>query len=65
MRYQLLIGERPNGEPAEFLNGHESSVLGSVGDRYYYDATVDSEMALAWLAVVTDGSVRAPSWSDQ
>jgi maltokinase len=56
-RYQLLIGERPNGERAEFLNGHESSVLGSVGDRYYYDATVDSEMALAWLAVISDGSL--------
>ena len=27
-RYQLLIGERPAGEPAEFLNGHEPAVLG-------------------------------------
>ncbi len=59
VRYQLLIGERPNGEPAEFLNGHEPSVLGSVGDRYYYDATVDSEMALAWLRVMAEGSVMA------
>ncbi|MDQ6616175.1 MAG: phosphotransferase [Actinomycetota bacterium] len=59
IRYQLLIGERPNGEPAEFLNGHEPSVLGSVGDRYYYDATVDPVLALAWLNVITDGSVTA------
>jgi len=58
-RYQLLIGARPNGERAEFLNGHEPSVLGSVGDRYYYDATVDSEMSLAWLQVITESAVAA------
>jgi len=58
-RYQLLIGERPNGERAEFLNGHEPLVLGSVGDRYYYDATVDPELMLAWLSVVTDGAGKA------
>jgi maltokinase len=58
-RYQVLIGERPNGEHAEFLKGHEPSVLGSVGDRYYYDAVVDPELALAWLRVVTDGSLSA------
>ncbi len=58
-RYQLLIGERPNGEHAEFLNGHELSVLGSVADRYYYDATVDPELALMWLRVITDGNVTA------
>jgi maltokinase len=57
--YQLLIGERRNGEVAEFLKGHEQSVLGSVDDRYYYDATVDPELALAWLAVVGDGAVGA------
>lgn len=58
-RYQLLIGERPNGEHAEFLKGHHPSVLGSVGERYYYDATVDSNLILAWLAVVTAGEVAA------
>ena len=57
--YQLLIGERPNGEPAEFLKGHHPSVLGSVGERYYYDATVDSELTLAWLSVITSGEVVA------
>ncbi|MDQ1358260.1 MAG: maltokinase [Acidimicrobiaceae bacterium] len=59
VRYQLLIGERPNGEHAEFLKGHEPSVLGSVDDRYYYDAVVDPELTLAWLRVVTDGSLSA------
>ncbi len=58
-RYQLLIGARPNGEPAEFLKGHEPSVLGSAGDCYYYDATVDPELALAWLCVVTDAALSA------
>ena len=52
-RYQLLIGERPNGEIADFLKGHDACVLGSAGDRYYYDATVDPELSLAWLSVVT------------
>jgi maltokinase len=57
VRYQLLIGERPNGEHAEFLKGHDASVLGSVGDRYYYDATVDPELAVAWLSVISDGAL--------
>jgi maltokinase len=52
-RYQLLVGERQGGEPAEFLNGHEPSVFGSAGDAYYYDATLDPELARALLAVVT------------
>jgi maltokinase len=59
VRYQLLIGERRNGEPADFLKGHERAVLGSVGDRYYYDATVDPELSLAWLEAVTGASVTA------
>jgi maltokinase len=58
-RYQLLIGERPNGEHAQFLNGHELAVLGSVGDCYYYDATVDPELALAWFGVITEGAEKA------
>ncbi|MDP9072920.1 MAG: phosphotransferase, partial [Actinomycetota bacterium] len=59
VRYQLMLGERPNGELAEFLHGHETAVLGSVGDRYYYDATVDSELALALLGVITSGAETA------
>ncbi|MBO0728639.1 MAG: phosphotransferase [Acidimicrobiaceae bacterium] len=51
--YQLLIGERPVGELAEFLTGQESAVLGTAGSRYYYDATVDPELSLRLLGVVT------------
>jgi maltokinase len=55
-RYQLLIGQRPSGEPAEFLNAHLDAVLGATDDAYYYDATLDPEMALALLGIVTEGS---------
>jgi maltokinase len=58
-RYQILIGERPNGEPADFLKGHEAAVLGPAGDWYYYDAALDPELALALLEVVTDGTEHA------
>ncbi len=54
--YQLLLGQRPDGEPAEFLNGHEGAVLGRAGSSYYYDATLDAELAHALLSVVTEGS---------
>jgi maltokinase len=57
--YQLLIAERPNGEPAEFLNGHEGAVLGSTHGAYYYDATLDSELARALLGVVSGGTEQA------
>ena len=55
-RYQLTIGERPLGEVADFLKGHEPAVLGAAGPAYYYDATLDPELAHALLAVVTDGT---------
>jgi maltokinase len=55
-RYQLVLGERPNGELAPFLQGRDAAVLGSVGDRYYYDATVDPELALALLGALTGGA---------
>ena len=54
-RYQVLIGERPGDQPADFLNGHEGAVLGIVGRSYYYDATLDPDLALALLAVVSGG----------
>ncbi len=53
--YQLLLGERPAGEPAEFLHGHESAVLGSAGASYFYDATLDPEMAKALLLAASGG----------
>jgi maltokinase len=58
-RYQLVIGERPNGEPAEFLNGHEAGVLGGTDRSYYYDGVFDPELALALLCVVTDDAETA------
>ncbi len=58
-RYQLLIGERPDGEQAAFLNGHPEAVLGSLASHYYYDATLDPELALALLAVVSGGAETA------
>lgn len=56
VRYQLLIGDRPGGQPADFLNGHEGAVLGSAGDRYYYDATLDPELSLPLLGMISGGA---------
>jgi maltokinase len=47
--YQVLITSRSLGEPAEFLRGHDDAVVGEVGDRFYYDATVDTDLMLALL----------------
>jgi len=57
--YQLLIGERPDGERADFLNAHETSVLGSVGGHYYYDAALDPDMARALLPLASGGEQHA------
>jgi len=55
-RYQLLLGMRPDGEPAEFLHGHAAGVLGNVdtedGPAYVYDALLDADLDLALLARV-------------
>lgn len=59
VRYQLMIGERPNGEQADFLHGQGTAVLGAVGESYYYDAAVDPELTLALLNVVTNGAGTA------
>jgi maltokinase len=57
--YQLLLGERPAGEEAEFLRGREEAVLGSADNAYFYDATLDSEMAKILLSVASDGREQA------
>ena len=54
-RYQLLVGERPDGEPAGFLNGQENAFLGALQHSYFYDAVTDSELLLQLLPVVTAG----------
>ncbi|MDQ6784714.1 MAG: phosphotransferase [Actinomycetota bacterium] len=58
-RYQVLIGERPGGDMADFVSGRDDALLGAVGSCYFYDATVDPEMALHLLDVVTEGAVSA------
>lgn len=58
-RYQVLMGERPGGETAAFLSGRDDALLGAVGSCYYYDATVDPEMNLHLLEVVTEGTESA------
>ena len=58
-RYQLVIGERPAGERAEFLHGHEEAVLGAIDQSYFYDATLDFELAKVLLDVAGGGSEQA------
>lgn len=58
-RYQLLLGERPGGHPADFLHGQDAAVLGAEGPSYFYDAIVDPELALALLETVSGGSQSA------
>jgi maltokinase len=58
-RYQLLIGQRPGGEQADFLKGHDAAMLGATDSSYFYDATVDPELALAVLGVVSGGAEQA------
>jgi maltokinase len=57
--YQLLLGQRPAGEPAEFLHTHETAVVGSTSRSFFYDATLDSEMAKALLMVASGGELTA------
>ncbi|HUJ65585.1 MAG TPA: hypothetical protein VLX59_08625, partial [Acidimicrobiales bacterium] len=57
--YQLLLGERPAGEEAEFLHGREEAVLGAASYAYFYDATLDSEMAKILLGVISEGREQA------
>lgn len=57
--YQLLIGERHAGETADFLQGQEWAVIGSGGEHYYYDATLDADLALPLLGVISGGEQHA------
>jgi maltokinase len=55
VRYQLLIGERPAGEQADFLSGHGDAVLGGLEGSYLYDATLDPELMRELLPIVSGG----------
>ena len=57
--YQLVLGMRPAGEPADFLHGHESSVLGAASGVFAYDAAWDSDMSKTLLEVVSEGRETA------
>jgi maltokinase len=57
--FQLVIAERPVDEVAEHLKGHEDALIGNVGDSAYYDATIDTEMALALLRTASGGRESA------
>ncbi|MDQ2754214.1 MAG: aminoglycoside phosphotransferase [Actinomycetota bacterium] len=57
--YQLLIGERPGGIPAEFLHSQEDAVLGLVGTRSFYDAVVHPELSRQLLEIISGGAERA------
>jgi maltokinase len=58
-RYHLLLGERPAGERADFLHGHEEAVVGALESSYFYDATLDAEMAKILLSVASGGAEKA------
>ncbi|HTW10830.1 MAG TPA: phosphotransferase [Acidimicrobiales bacterium] len=57
--YQLVIASRPGAEGAEAARGHDEAIIGNLGGRAYYDATVDPEMALLLLEVASGGTERA------
>lgn len=57
--YQLFIGERPTAELAEHISKADDAVVGSAGDRTFYDATVDPEMAVEILGALTGGAQTA------
>ena len=57
--YQLVIAERTALDSSEHLKGHEDALIANVGDRVYYGATPDSEMAVALLRVASGGQENA------
>lgn len=57
--YQLVLGIRPDGEVADFLNGHDSAVLGSAEGVFAYDAVWDPDLAKRLLEVASDGRETA------
>lgn len=57
--YQLLVGEREASESAEFLQGQEWAVVGTDGESFYYDATLDAELAIGLLRSISHGTQHA------
>ncbi len=60
VRYQLLIGERPRGRAGRVpQRARRRRCWARPATRYYYDATLDPELARALLGVITDGAETA------
>ncbi|HWE54459.1 MAG TPA: phosphotransferase [Acidimicrobiales bacterium] len=57
--YQVVLGMRPAGEVADFLNGHESAVLGTADGVFIYDAVWDPDLAKRLLSVASEGQQSA------
>jgi maltokinase len=53
--YQVVVGRRPSVEAAERLKGHEDAIIGALGLSIFFDATADSEMAVALLGAAGGG----------
>jgi maltokinase len=60
--YQLLVGERTQGDRLDFLHGREEAVLGALDSSVFYDAALDSELARVVLEVASDGAENA-TWA--
>ncbi len=59
--YQLVIGMRPVGSHTEFLNGSPEAVIASEidtpdGPAIVYDATTDTELMVALINLVVEGT---------
>jgi maltokinase len=61
--YQLVLGLRPVGEHPDFMRGQDSAVVGEMdtelGPARVYDASVDPELGLVILDVVSEGRCTA------
>jgi maltokinase len=53
--YQVLIGDRPGDRPVDALSGRDDAIIGAVGSRLLYDATIDPDLAVRILEVVSGG----------
>jgi maltokinase len=61
--YQVLVGLRPSDERPDFLRGRDDAVVGEIeaadGRLLAHDATVDSDLGLLLLDIVSGGTETA------
>ena len=60
--YQLLIAERPTLTAPGTCKATKMPLVGTVGDKIYYGATIDSEMAVALLRTAS-GGMQDAEWA--